>query len=294
MNIRKPIVVGQFYPAEKASLQQALDELLSIEPLDETSLPAKIIAGIVPHAGWVCSGAVAGKVFRAIQSRGPVETFVLFGAVHRYGLNRSAIFSSGQWETPLGSIEIDQTLAEQILAETDLVTDNPQAHMGEHSLEVQIPFIQRLFPHARIVPIMIPSNNLAIETGQAIGRILKTSPTPVVCIGSTDLTHYGPAYAMTSHGRGLQGIRWSKEVNDQGLIEKIIGMDARGAMKYAQENQAACGPGALAATIALAEELSARRVEVLEHTNSYEVLHRCYGEIGDDAVGYGAIIFGSD
>jgi AmmeMemoRadiSam system protein B len=293
MNIRTPIVSGQFYPDTKAGVKQALDELLENENIDEKTLPSKIVAGLVPHAGWVCSGAVAGKVFRAIRSRGPVDTIVLFGAVHRYGLSRPAMFGSGQWETPLGQVEIDQGLAERILAETDLIIENSQAHVMEHSLEVQVPIIQHIFPQARILPIMTPPNDLAGETGSVVGRILRTWAGSAVCVGSTDLTHYGPNYGMTSHGRGLEGIRWSKDVNDEGLIKKILAMDAEGALDYAERHMAACGAGAIAATINAAKELAASKVVVLEHTNSYEVLHKRYGEMDGDAVGYAGIIFGT-
>jgi AmmeMemoRadiSam system protein B len=294
MNIRKPIVAGQFYPGTKSASQQLLKELLSEGQIDEKILPAKIVAGIVPHAGWVCSGAVAGKVFRAISSRGPVETVVLFGAVHRYGLSRSAIFNEGQWETPLGKVDIDQELAERILAETDLVIANPQAHEMEHSLEVQIPFIQHIFPQARILPIMTPPNDYSARAGTAIGKILRNRATSAVCIGSSDLTHYGPSYAMTSHGVGLDGVRWAKETNDAGLIRKILSMDTDGALDYAEEKMAACGAGAIAATINAAKELSASKVVVLEHTNSYEVLHNRYGDMDFDAVGYAGIVFGTE
>lgn len=292
MNIRTPIVSGQFYPDTQAEATQALDELLENTTVDEKLLPSKIVAGIVPHAGWVCSGAVAAAVFQAIRARGPVDTIVLFGAVHRYGLSRPAMFGSGRWETPLGQVEIDQGLAERILAETDLVVENVQAHAMEHSLEVQVPLIQHIFPQARILPIMTPPNDLAPETGQVVGRILRTWTASVVCVGSTDLTHYGPNYGMTSHGRGLEGIRWARDVNDAGLIKKILALDAEGALEYAEANQAACGAGAIAATIGAARELAATKVMVLEHTNSYEVLHKRYGEMDRDAVGYAGIVFG--
>jgi len=291
MNIRKPIVAGQFYPAGRSSATQLLDDLLSLE-LNEAILPKQIVAGIVPHAGWVCSGAVAGKVFSAVKKRRTVDTFVLFGAVHHYGVNKPAVFASGQWETPLGRIDIDQNLAEAILTSTNKIIEDPQSHSLEHSLEVQVPFIQRLFPQAKILPIMVPPESPAGEVGEIVGKVIHESKANAVCIGSSDLTHYGPNYGFSPKGYGENGIRWASDVNDKGLIERITSMDAAGSLEYAIDNQAACGSGAIAATITAAMALGADTVTLLEHTNSYEVLRAKYGEMDSNAVGYAAIVFG--
>jgi hypothetical protein len=293
MNIRKPIVAGQFYPGGESQARAALDELLP-GVINEEILPKRIVAGIVPHAGWVCSGAVAGKVFEAIKQKRTVDTFVLFGAVHHYGVVRASMFGSGRWKTPLGEAEIDQDLAEKILAETKLIAEDPHAHTMEHSLEVQVPFIQMLFPKAKILPIMVPPIPTAGNVGELVGRVILENHANAVCVGSSDLTHYGPSYGFTPSGHGLEGIRWAKDVNDKGLLDRIAAMDAKGSLEYAVTHQAACGSGAIAATIAAAEALGADTVTLLEHTNSYDVLREAYGEMGADAVGYAAIVFGKD
>jgi AmmeMemoRadiSam system protein B len=223
-----------------------------------------------------------------------VDTFVLFGAVHHYGVRKPAIFASGQWETPLGRIDIDQSLAETILSSTKLISEDTQSHALEHSLEVQVPFIQRLFPQAKIVPIMVPPESPAGEVGRTVGKAILDSNASAVCIGSSDLTHYGPNYGFTPEGSDETGIRWARDVNDKGLIERIAAMDAEGMLEYALTNQAACGSGAIAATILAAQTLGADTVTLLEHTNSYEVLRQKYGEMDSNAVGYAAILFGMD
>jgi MEMO1 family protein len=291
MNIRKPIVAGQFYPRSKVAAIAALEECL-LAKIDVTGLPKQIVGGVVPHAGWVCSGQVAGKVFRAIQMCREVETFVLFGAVHRYGGSEASMYSAGVWETPLGKIEIDETLASEILAQSKVVRAEPQAHDLEHSIEVQVPFIQRLFPDAKILPIMVPPTRYAPEVGVAVAKAIKASNTKIVCLSSSDLTHYGPSYQFTPQGPGQAGIRWARDVNDRGLLNLVEKMDAEGMLQYAQTHLAACGPGAIAAGIAGAKELGANTVKILEHTNSYEVLGKRFGDRGDDAVGYAGIIFG--
>jgi MEMO1 family protein len=291
MNIRKPIVAGQFYPGTKSAAAAGADECL-LANIDVNELPEKIVGGVIPHAGWVCSGLVPGKVFRAVQILQEVETFVLFGAVHRFGGVKAAVFSAGGWETPLGTIEIDDRLAAKILTDSNLCRGEPAAHDYEHSIEVQVPFIQRLFPKAKILPIMVPPTKCAAEVGMAVAQGIKEAGTKAVCLGSSDLTHYGPSYQFSPQGPGQEGICWAKEVNDRGLLDLVEKMDAEGVLEYAQAHQAACGAGAIAASIGCAKDLGANVARILEHTNSYEVLSKRFGERGDDAVGYAGIIFG--
>ncbi len=291
--IRKPIVSGQFYPAAKHAAEHAINECLAVK-IDTRglNLPKTILAGIVPHAGWICSGAVAGDVFQAIQSTTKVDTFVLFGAVHRYGLGEAAIFDEGEWETPLGRIAIDSQLARELLAETKLIRSDPNAHLSEHSLEVQVPFIQYLFPKAKILPIMVPPGRFAPDIGEETARAIEKSGKQAVCIGSSDLTHYGPNYNFTPHGIGAEGIRWAMEKNDAGLLSLIEKMDATGVLEYASKTQSACGAGAISATISAAKTQKSEMVKILRHTNSFEVLSKKYGDMGADSVGYASVIFG--
>jgi AmmeMemoRadiSam system protein B len=289
---RNPIVAGQFYPASKNSAIHAVDDCISAE-IDETSLPKTILAGIVPHAGWICSGAVAAKVFKAIHLRHPeTQTFVLFGAAHRSGFRKPVMFPSGSWQSPLGEISVDETLGQSILsASSSTILNDPDAHDAEHSLEVQIPFIQRLFPNAKILPIIIPPTRISIETGIIVSHAVKNASYKIVCIGSTDLTHYGPSYHFTPHGFGSDGLLWAKNENDKGLIDLIIKMEAEKSLGYAEKTQSACGAGAIAATIAFAGNIGATESVLLEHTTSSEVLRNRYGDM-DDSVGYAGIIFG--
>ena len=142
MQNRKPIVAGQFYPDDR---QQCIDEIKQCldEAILDKPLPDAIVAGLVPHAGWAFSGATAGVVFSAIKQQHPkVDTFVIFGAAHGYMGQPPAVYDKGAWLTPLGEIAIDEAIASAVLESKTAVSDRG-AHDSEHSMEVQVPFIQR-------------------------------------------------------------------------------------------------------------------------------------------------------
>ena len=297
MMIREPCVAGQFYPAGRDACVREIEALRrslaasAAEP--PVALPARPVAGIVPHAGWTFSGATALAVFDAIVARRPPKTFVLFGAVHTHRARTSAIFSSGGWETPLGVAKIDERLAAEILARAgDLVTDDPDAHEGEHSIEVQLPFIRRLAPDAKIVPITAYPNDRAVLLGLAVGQIIRDIEADAVCLGSSDLTHYGPAYGFTPKGFGAAALRWVREENDRRMVDLMVRLDAEGAVAEARTHSNACGPGAIAATLAAARIQGAERGHVVHYTTSADVMREAMGrEESDAAVGYAGVIF---
>ena len=235
------------------------------------ALPEYPVAAVVPHAGWAYSGRTAVAALEAIRRRRVPRTFVIFAFHHRRVARATALFPSGAWNTPLGRALIDERLAREILARTpDLVTDNPAAHEEEHSLEIQVPLIQHLFPEARIVPILVGHGADAPALGRAVGLIIKDLGTDAVCIGSTDLTHYGPAYGFAPKGTGPEAARWMHE-NDRRMIDLMIALDAEGIRAEADAHSNACGPGAIAATLAAARQLGAARGCLVQYTTSYDV-----------------------
>ena len=127
MQTRKPIVAGQFYPGQRSACTDEINEYLEQKPPAE-SMPETIVAGIVPHAGWTFSGAVAATVFSAIKHRHEnVDTFAIFGAAHGYFGQSPAVYNSGSWMTPLGEVAVDEQLAEAVLA-TKTAVSNTAAH----------------------------------------------------------------------------------------------------------------------------------------------------------------------
>ncbi len=292
MQIRKPIVAGQFYASDRDSCLADIKECLKEAVFDESLLPKSIVAGIVPHAGWMFSGSLAAMVFSAIKKKHEkVDTFVIFGAAHGYYGPEPVVYSGGKWSTPLGEITIDETLAAKII-EKDLAFEEANAHRYEHSIEVQVPFVQYLFPEAKLVPILTPPSEHAIALGNGLGKIItEMDDEKIVFIGSTDLTHYGPRYGFTPMGSGERGSKWATEVNDKQFIELAINMEAQKMMTIAAEHSNACGAGASAAAVSAAKELGRTRGTLLAHTNSNEIMVKKMNRRSPESVGYAAIVF---
>jgi AmmeMemoRadiSam system protein B len=291
MKTRKPIVAGQFYPGQHDSCVDEINEHIE-QGTPAVPLPETIAAGIVPHAGWTFSGSVAGMVFSAIrQQHEKVHTFVIFGAAHGYYGTSPAVYDRGSWRTPLGEAAVDEDLADAVLSSGTAVSD-PAAHDDEHSIEVQVPFILYLFAGAKILPIIVPPTKQAITLGTETGRIIDGfTDKKIVCIGSTDLTHYGPRYGFAPMGGGTDGIRWAHRVNDKKFIDLALALEPEGLLNSAAENCNACGAGAAAAAVAAAKKLGKTKGILLAHTNSNEVMLSKMGRTSTESVGYAAMVF---
>ncbi|HUV63961.1 MAG TPA: AmmeMemoRadiSam system protein B [Sedimentisphaerales bacterium] len=291
MRTRKPIVAGQFYPAQHHSCIHEINQCLDAGAPSDL-LPETILAGIVPHAGWTFSGPLAALVFAAIrQQHEKVHTFVIFGAAHGYFGASPAVCASGVWETPLGEAAIDEELADIVLS-TGSAVNNPEAHLCEHSIEVQVPFIQYLFAGARILPILVPPTDAAVALGTHLGEIISMEEQKkIVCLGSTDLTHYGPRYGFTPKGTDNKALEWAEKVNDKEFIDLALTLDAAALLANAAQNCNACGPGAAAATVAAAKRLGCLRGLLLGQTTSNHIMLERMGTTSADSVGYAAIVF---
>ncbi|HPZ10366.1 MAG TPA: AmmeMemoRadiSam system protein B [Candidatus Eremiobacteraeota bacterium] len=286
---RKPVVAGRFYPDIKEQCINELKECLEKERLTQ-KIEGKISGGIVPHAGWVYSGSTAGLVFQAIKEGHTSPVFVIFGAVHVYGVPGPAIFAEGSWETPLGEIEIHQDLSEEIIKEgKGFIVEDISPHRKEHSIEVQLPFIKYLFPESKIVTIMVPPDKNALAVGEIVGKILSNYKEDCVVVGSTDLTHYGMHYGQMDKGVGKDALHWVKNVNDKRLVDLIIALKAEDVVSEADSHGSACGAGAITATIAAVRLLGAKEGKLLKYTTSYDEIP----SFGDPSsfVGYSAVVF---
>lgn len=294
MSIRQPCA-RNFYVGE-CSEKQIERYLEGFQVPDE---PSEVVGGIVPHAGWVFSGAVAAKVFKCIkekssQASGKLEqksdpdTFILFGAVHRFGVRRNSVHAHGYWYTPLGEVEVDDDVAASLLSslKRELV-ESPDAHLGEHSLEVQLPFIKYFFPQARIVPVAIVPEKESASTGQKIGEFAAECGKEIVVVGTTDLTHYGDNYGFTPQGYGPNALEWMRE-NDSRIIDLALNMRADDIVQEAMRNHNACGSGAMAATVSAAKAMGAEKGILIEYTTSHDVSKEGSFYMG---VGYAGIVF---
>ncbi len=291
MQARKPVVAGQFYPGQHDSCLSAIHECFEAVNINQT-LPEAIVAGIVPHAGWTFSGDLAALVFSAIkQLHEKVNTFVIFGAAHSYFSSSPVVDNRGVWTTPLGEVVIDEELADAILS-IGLAVNDPSAHLSEHSIEVQVPFIQELFAGAKIVPVLVPPIEKAIELGTQVGEIIsQQEDKKIVCIGSTDLTHYGPRYGFAPMGTGKNALTWAKQVNDKKFIDLTLELKPEELLASAVNDGNACGPGAVAATVAAVKKLGCKQGLLLGHTTSNEIMQRKMGTTSAEAVGYAGIVF---
>ena len=287
--IREPAVAGRFFPGDERGCRK---EVRSLSPDDMALTPGakRVCGGIVPHAGWLFSGRVAAEVLRAISLSAEPRTYVVFGAMHRTWGVRTLLYPRGAWSTPLGTIDVDEELASAVAGACLQVAEDEAAHRDEHSIEVQLPFIQEYSPGARFVPLLVPSTPEAVEVGRCIGEAVGRLGN-VVFVGSSDLTHYGPRYGFTPQGTGEEALRWAKEVNDRRLIDLLREMDAEQTVERARKEMSACGAGALAATIAACRESGATQGRLLTHTTSAEVVRRIGGGLEDDAVGYAGVVF---
>ncbi len=283
---RSPIVAGMFYPADAATCRHDIETYLGAVMSEAPG--GNVAGGVVPHAGWIFSAATAAHVYAALAQGQPPETVVLFGAVHSWGVTGPSVYGEGHWRTPLGSVAIDEELAGRLLSDhAGLLTDRPAAHAEEHSIEVQIPFVQYLFPEARILPISVPPGGKAPDAGRAVAETAQRLGRRAVAVGSSDLTHYGPRYGMAPAGAGESALKWIRE-NDARLLDCVEEMDAAGVLAEAASHYNACGAGAIAAAIGFCAALGATEGTLLHYTTSHDVLPQ---GIASDMVGYGAVVF---
>jgi len=184
--IRQPIVAGRFYDANPDRLHTMVDGFLG---LAKEKRQDRTILAMAPHAGYVFSGAVCGKTLAMANL---AETILLLGPNHTGRGDRFALWSEGAWNLPGGAVPIDPELAGALLGCDADITADTRAHVGEHSIEVILPFLQRLNPATTIVPICISSPSLAIleRVGKNIGQALKAFGRPVSIVVSSDMSHY--------------------------------------------------------------------------------------------------------
>ncbi|RLG72688.1 MAG: hypothetical protein DRO11_01635 [Methanobacteriota archaeon] len=282
---RPPVVAGSFYPASEKELRKVLTKYLD-QARAETGreMDEQVVAGVAPHAGYTYSGQIAAHLYATLPKEKP-RSIVLIGPNHTGMGSGVAIVSRGEWSTPLGTIKIDEALAKEILSYSDIIDDDPTAHKEEHSLEVQIPFIQHIYLETpKMVPItmMLQDYETSNEVGEAVGQAIKKMGDKVIVIASTDFTHAGLAY-----GDLREYTPEEVESQDMKAIEKILSLDPQGLIDCVQRNNITmCGYGPVAATITASKKLGAKKARLLRYGTSYDVS-------GDRRaiVGYGAICF---
>ncbi len=281
-----------FYPHDPARCEEQIEAMLSSIPR-LPPLSIEPLGGLVPHAGWVYSGGTALRLWKVLSELpSPPEVIVLLGAVHRPGVRCATLSAVDHWATPLGDVPVDGSLRTALLAlsERELRCDH-QAHEGEHSIEVQLPFIRHLLPRASVLPIQVPADSRAEDFGLLLARAIAADSRRIVVVASSDLTHYGARYGFAPAGCGKSALDFGVR-NDRLLIEQVYKLSPGGVLREAHENHNACGSGALAATISCSLELGADQATLLHYTTSNQSGPRVDLE-PSMFVGYASMLMGS-
>lgn len=264
---RAPAVAGQFYPGQRGALEDLLQKLIPA-----AAEPKAVVGVMSPHAGYVYSGMVAGETFAQVDV--PDQAIIL-GPNHHGRGHPAAVYARGAWETPLGEVPIAESLAGEILRECPFVAEDSAAHRFEHSLEVQVPFLQMRAPQISIVPICLGQLPLDVllELGDGLGRVLaRTDPRPLL-VASTDMTHYEPGDV-------------AKE-KDSRALEKVLALDPAGLYQLVRDQRISmCGVIPVVVMLQAARSLGATQAEMVDYRNSGDVT-------GDqsEVVGYAGAVF---
>lgn len=268
MASRLPAVAGQFYPGTSFGLRKQLKQLVNPKTKKE-----KVIGAIVPHAGYIYSGKVAGAVFSTMEA---ADTFIILGPNHTGYGKQFSLMSKGLWQTPLGVVEIDEEFSAYLLKNSHLLEEDDLAHRFEHSLEVELPFLQYLFSSKKIkiVPIVIGGGSLSNYQllGKELSGVVLRSKKKVIVLASSDMTHYE-----------AQKIAESK---DKMAIDKILNLDEKGLLDIIDEyNITMCGSAPVAVLLSYAKGMLAQAGQLIK----YETSAAASGD-SSSVVGYAGII----
>jgi hypothetical protein len=264
--IRPPAVSGRFYPSDAKKLA------LEIQQYTASKNKKFLVRGcVVPHAGYIYSGHVAGAVYSAIEI--PARC-ILLGPRHFPGGEAMAIISEGSWQTPFGNAQIDSQLATQLKQACPFLREDRVAHQREHSLEVQIPFLQRLDSNLRFVPIVLATNRYKeLEAlGHAVAKVIKAQIDPVLVVASTDMNHY-ESDTIT-------------RAKDQKANDHILELEPRTLYDtVTSEDIKMCGVAATVAMLVAMRDLGATQAELVRYATSGDIT-------GDreEVVGYAGLI----
>lgn len=267
MAIRNPAVAGSFYPGSAGELDRAVRSFTRDVP---EKIPAKGI--VVPHAGYVYSGVVAGEVFSRVRI--PTR-HLIFCPNHTGRGSEAAVMGEGAWRMPWGDVPIDEALASRLLAASPLLREDSSAHRDEHALEVQLPFLRRFRPDFRFVPIAL--GHLSLEDcsslGEAAAGVLREEADPVLLIASSDMSHYLPDAAA--------------RLKDRKAIDAMLALDPEALYRIVRaERISMCGVVPATVVLFASRALGATSARLVRYATS--------GDVSGDreqVVGYAGLAF---
>ena len=265
MQIRPPAVSGLFYPADPTLLSLTVDRLLDAQTVPE--LPGRPLALVSPHAGYAYSGPTAAAAYCLLRHR-PFRTAVIISPSHREYFNGISVYDGDAYRTPLGLINVDVELRERLLAHKGVITASPLGHRDEHAVEVQLPFIQRLNPDAKVLPIVMGDQRS--EYCMILANALTEILTPdCVLIASSDLSHFHDQPDAVER--------------DRVIAEDITSLQPMRLLENLSKHRGeACGGGPIATVMSVAQAFGADRGTILHQCTSGDVtgdMHRVVGYI---------------
>jgi AmmeMemoRadiSam system protein B len=274
MKIRRPAVSGMFYAGTAGELEEQIGWCYKHElgpgtiPRVNSNGPRQLVAMVVPHAGYYYCGPVAAHAYKELAQDGIFDTAVILGPNHTGYGDAVSLWAEGSWSTPLGEVEVDKKLAQRLLG--DVIKADETAHIHEHSIEVQLPWLQYLYQKVRIVPITMLAQD--IETARIVGKSIGQTGGNLIVIASSDLTHYEP------HSVAME--------KDSSVIEAIIALDEEELYQRCERLRCTmCGYGPVAAAIVASKEMKGKKASLLKYATS--------GDTSGDfsrVVGYGSIV----
>ena len=280
MQTRNPAVAGQFYPDDIKELKEMIKKFL-----DKTKPERRSTLGVVaPHAGYIYCGKTAAAVYNSVAHG--FDTVVLLGPSHS-GSGEVAT-SSETWKTPLGLLKPDEDFVKEVSRDSTILED-PKSHWYEHSIEVQLPWLQYRFEDFKIVPISINPVYFDFDTCKEIGTKIAETATylrrKILIVASSDFTHYGSMYGYEPfRGDDKKIIEKIKET-DMEVINHILNLKPVDVIKTCEEKRLTiCGYGAIAAMLFAARNLGAKKAELIDYSTSYEVSRN-----KDAIVGYAGV-----
>ncbi len=271
--IKQPNAAGTFYPDDPIQLSKMIDDFLDAASPEPVS--GKIFALISPHAGYGYSGQTAAYGYKLIRNKN-YKTVIVIGPSHHYAFSGVSVYPEGIFRTPLGDLEIDSDLAKKLLYQDKDIFFEPQAFAEEHSVEVQLPFLQRTLLHFKIVPVVM--GDCSLETCKTFAALLKgliAGRSDVLVVVSSDMYH----------GYDYQ----EADVVDNLTLSYLKNMDAEGLYYGLREGKLQlCGGLPAVTVLMLAKELGHNKIQLLKHTNSAEVTNKKVKGIW--TVGYGSLV----
>ncbi|HPD61113.1 MAG TPA: AmmeMemoRadiSam system protein B [Thermodesulfobacteriota bacterium] len=264
-NIRQPVVAGSFYTANPKVLAQEIKSYLNNVPVGQV-ISEKPIGLISPHAGYIYSGQVAAFAYKQIEGR-RYEAIMIIAPSHQVYFHGASVDTKDGYRTPLGVVPVAKEIVNQIFDKSPLITHYPQAHLQEHSLEVQIPFLQTVVGDFKLIPMVM--GDQTIETCQVVARVLANviKNHDILVVASSDLSHYHPSDIA-------QGL-------DQKVIDRINAFDPQGlALDLRLHKTEACGGGPIITALLIGERLGANKARVVKYANSGDVSGDYSGVVG--------------